>query len=165
MRPAVSIHTLVRSAKALVSERKTPSARNGRSSGSVTAWNRCRALFDSSRAYSNSSGGIELIPASSSTPMKELPRQILNSVTLRKAQAPPPRTPSTLYLSVPMKLEYAVVIGGFRVQNQPITLTLAGYAHGRKIARKTRVRPRNGLARRRAKPSPRASFATLVTTV
>ena len=55
--------------------------------------------------------------------MKELPRQMLNSVTLRKAQAPPPRTPSTLYFRVPMKLEYAVVIGGFRVQNQPITLT------------------------------------------
>jgi hypothetical protein len=50
-------------------------------------------------------------------------------------------------------------MGGLRVQYQPITLTLAGYAQGRNRARKTRVRPRKGRARRRAKPSPRASFA------
>src|SRR5438094_517631 len=36
IRPAVSIQTLARSAKALVSERNTPSARNGLSSGTVT---------------------------------------------------------------------------------------------------------------------------------
>ena len=33
--------------------------------------------------------------------MKELPRQMLKSVTLRNAQAPPPRTPSTAYFSCP----------------------------------------------------------------
>src|SRR5205809_332877 len=52
---------------------------------------------------------------------------------------------------------------GLRVQYQPITLTLAGYAQGRKIARKTRARPRNGRASSRAKPTPRLSLATLVT--
>src|SRR3989442_12231905 len=54
-------------------------------------------------------------------------------------------------------------MGGLRVQYQPITLTLAGYAQGRKIARKTRARPRNGRASSRAKPKPRLSLATLVT--
>src|SRR2546430_14717174 len=54
-------------------------------------------------------------------------------------------------------------MGGLRVQYQPITLTLAGYAQGRKIARKTRARPRNGRASSRAKPTPRLSLATLVT--
>src|SRR2546428_11090327 len=54
-------------------------------------------------------------------------------------------------------------MGGLRAQYQPITLTLAGYAQGRKIARKTRARPRNGRASSRAKPTPRLSLATLVT--
>src|SRR2546430_16423016 len=54
-------------------------------------------------------------------------------------------------------------MGGLRVQYQPITLTLAGYAQGRKIARKTRARPRNGRASSWAKPTPRLSLATLVT--
>src|SRR5882724_12028569 len=126
MRPAVSIQTFARSANALVNERNTPSARNGASRGSVTARKRRHGLFDSRSAYSNSSGGIALIPASRSTPMKELPRQMLNRVTLRKAQAPPPKTPSALYFRFPMKAAYEVAIGGFRVQYQPITLTLAG---------------------------------------
>ncbi len=95
MRPAVSIQTLDRSAKALVSERKTASARNGFSSGTVTSQKRRHGLFDSSSAHSNSSGGIELMPASSSTAMNELPRQMLNSMTLVKAQAPPPKALST----------------------------------------------------------------------
>ena len=34
--------------------------------------------------------------------MNELPRQILNSVTLTKAQAPPPKRLSTLYFRCPM---------------------------------------------------------------
>ena len=72
------------------------------SSGTVTSQKRRQALFESSRAYSNSSGGIALMPARRSTPMKELPRQMLNRVTLRKTQAPPPRAPSTAYFSVPM---------------------------------------------------------------
>ena len=59
---------------------------------------------------------------------------------------------------------YAVVIGGFSVQNHPITLTLAGYAQGRKIARKTRVRPRNGRASSSANARPITSFASVVTT-
>ena len=101
MRPAVSIHTLARSANALVSERNTASARKGLSSGTVTSQNRRHALFDSSIAYSNSSGGIALMPARRSTPMNELPRQMLNSVTLMNAQAPPPKTPSTAYFTCP----------------------------------------------------------------
>ena len=43
------------------------------------------------------------MPARRSTPMKELPRQILKRVTLRKAQAPVPKAPSTLNFNVPMK--------------------------------------------------------------
>ena len=35
--------------------------------------------------------------------MKELPRQMLNSVTVMKTQAPPPRAPSTTYLTWPRK--------------------------------------------------------------
>ena len=35
--------------------------------------------------------------------MKELPRQMLKSVTLRNAQAPPPKAESTAHFSVPMK--------------------------------------------------------------
>src|SRR6266852_3974324 len=164
IRPAVSIQTLARSANALVKERKTARARNGLSSGTVTSRKRCHRLFDSRSAYSKSSGGMALMPARSSTPMNELPRQILNSVTLTKAQAPPPKALSTPYFRYPMKGAYAVVVGGFRVQYQPITLTHEGYAQGRNLARKTRVRPRNGRASSRAKPSPSASFATLVTT-
>src|SRR5213592_1607809 len=126
MRPAVSIQTLARSANALVRVRKAARAMNGRRSGTVTSLKRCQRLFDSSSAHSNSSGGIALMPARSRTPMNELPRQTLNSVTLRKAQAPLPSAPSTEYFNVPMKALYAVGIGGLRVQYQPITLTLAG---------------------------------------
>ena len=46
----------------------------------------------------------------------------------------------------------------------PITLTLAGYAQGRKIARKTSARPRKGRASRSARPRPSASLTALVTT-
>ena len=126
IRPAVSIQTLARSAKALVSERNTPSARNGLRSGTVTSQKRRHGLFDSRAAHSNSSGGMALMPARSRTPMKELPRQMLNSMTLTNAQAPPPKTPSTTYFICPMKGAYAVVVGGLRVQYQPITLTPAG---------------------------------------
>src|SRR6267143_1428516 len=125
-RPAVSSHTLARSAKAVVSDRNTARARKGRSSGTVTSQNRRHALVDSSSAHSNSAGGTALIPASRNTPMKELPRQMLKRVTERKAQAPPPRAPSTVYFSAPMNGLYAVGIGGLSVQYQPITLTLAG---------------------------------------
>jgi hypothetical protein len=55
-------------------------------------------------------------------------------------------------------------MGGFSVQYQPMTLTLAGYAQGRKIARKTSARARNGRASSNAKPMPRLSLATVVTT-
>src|SRR5207245_8848209 len=96
------------------------------------------------------------------TPMKELPRQMLKRVTERKAQAPPPRAASTVYLSVPVSGLYAVGMGGLSVQYHPITLTLAGYAHGRKIARNTSVRPRNGRASSSAKATPRASLASVV---
>jgi hypothetical protein len=37
--------------------------------------------------------------------MNELPRQMLKSVTLTNAHAPPPRTPSTAYLTFPMSTE------------------------------------------------------------
>ena len=37
--------------------------------------------------------------------MNELPRQILKSVTLTNAHAPPPRTPSTAYFTFPMNTE------------------------------------------------------------
>ena len=57
---------------------------------------------------------------------------------------------------------YAVGMGGLSVQYHPITLTLAGYAHGRKIARNTSVRPRNGRASSSAKATPRASLASVV---
>ena len=51
---------------------------------------------------SKSSGGTALMPARSSTPMKELPRHMLNRVTLRKTQAPVPSALSTAYFNVPM---------------------------------------------------------------
>ena len=102
MRPAVSIQTLARSAKALVSERNTASARNGLRSGTVTSQKRRHGLFDSKTAHSNSSGGTALMPARSSTPMNELPRQMLNRMTLTKAQAPVPKVPSTAYFRCPM---------------------------------------------------------------
>src|SRR2546429_9882137 len=111
MRPAVSIQTLARSAKAVVRDRNTARARNGLRSGTVTSQKRRQALFDSSTAHSNSSGGTALIPARRKTPMNELPRQMLNSVTLRKAHAPPPSTPSTAYFTVPMNTLYAVGTG------------------------------------------------------
>src|SRR5881409_4458995 len=79
MRPAVSIQTLARSAKAVVRDRNTARARNGLRSGTVTSQKRRQALFDSSTAHSNSSGGTALIPARRKTPMNELPRQMLNS--------------------------------------------------------------------------------------
>ena len=72
------------------------------SSGTVTSQKRRHALFDSSAAHSNSSGGIALIPASKKIPMNELPRQMLKSVTLMKAHAPPPSAPSTTYFIWPM---------------------------------------------------------------
>ena len=62
MRPPVSIHTLARSAKAVVRERNTASARKGLSSGTVTSQKRRHALLLSSSAYSNSSGGMALMP-------------------------------------------------------------------------------------------------------
>src|ERR1700675_633611 len=99
MRPAVSNQTLARSAKAVVSDRNTARARNGLSSGPVTSQKRRQALFDSSTAQSNSSGGTALIPARRNTPMNELPRQILNSVTLTNAQAPPPSALSTVHFT------------------------------------------------------------------
>src|SRR4029077_16675243 len=111
------------------------------------------------------SGGMPLMPASRSTARKELPRQMLNRVAVRKTHAPPPRALSTTYLRWPRNAADAVGIGGLSVQYQPITLTLAGYAHGRKTARNTIARPRKGWARRRAKPRPRASLAAIVTTV
>src|SRR2546428_11162788 len=103
MRPAVSIQTLARSAKAVVSDKNTASARNGLSSGTVTNQKRRHALFDSRIAQSKSSGGIALIPASRNTPMNELPRQMLNRGTLTKAQDPLPSAPSTAYFTWPMK--------------------------------------------------------------
>jgi hypothetical protein len=102
MRPPVSIHTLARSAKAVVSDRKMARARNGLSSGTVTSQKRRHALLDSRTAHSKSSAGTALMPASRNTPMNELPRQMLKSVTLRKLQAPPPSAPSTRYLAWPM---------------------------------------------------------------
>ena len=101
-RPAVSSQTLARSAKAVVSERNTASARNGRSSGTVTSQKRRHALRDSSSAHSNSSGGTALIPASRKTPMNELPRQMLNRVTARNDQAPVPSAWSTETFRWPM---------------------------------------------------------------
>ena len=71
------------------------------SSGTVTSQKRRHGLFDSSTAHSNSSGGTALMPASRSTPMNELPRQMLNRVTLTNAQAPPPKAPSTAYFRCP----------------------------------------------------------------
>ncbi len=59
---------------------------------------------------------------------------------------------------------YAVAALGLSVQNQPITLTPAGYAQGRNTARNTSARPRNGRASRSAKPRPSASLAALVST-
>src|SRR5262249_32148460 len=56
IRPAVSIQTLARSAKALVSDKNTASARNGLRSGTVTSQKRRHPLFDSRTAHSNSSG-------------------------------------------------------------------------------------------------------------
>src|SRR2546426_1083528 len=76
MRPAGSIQTLARAAKALVSGRNPASARNGLRSGTVTSQKRRHGLFDSKTAHSNSSGGTALMPARSSTPMNELPRQM-----------------------------------------------------------------------------------------
>src|SRR5262245_10437471 len=102
MRPAVSIHTLARSAKALVSDRNTASARNGLRSGTVTSQKRRHGLFDSRTAHSNSSGGTALMPARRRTPMNELPRQMLNRMTLTNAQAPAPKAPSTTYFRWPM---------------------------------------------------------------
>ncbi len=93
---------MARSAKAVVSDRKMARARKGLSSGTVTSQKRRQALFDSRTAHSNSSGGTALIPASRKTPMKELPRQMLKRVTLRKLQAPPPSTLSTAYFTLPM---------------------------------------------------------------
>src|SRR5439155_14048745 len=155
MRPAVSIQTLARSEKAVVSDRNTARARNGLRSGTVTSQKRRQALFDSSSAQSKSSGGTALMPARRKTPRNELPRQMLKRITLRKAQAPPPKAESTEYFRVPMNTLYAVGIGGLSVQYQPTMLTLAGYAHGRKTARNTSARPRNGRARSNAKPIPR----------
>src|SRR2546430_14517197 len=102
MRPAVSIHTLARSANAVVSARNTASARNGLSNGTVTSQKRRHALFDSSAAHSNSSGGTPLIPASRKIPMNELPRQMLNKGTPANAHPPPPSAPSTPYFLLPM---------------------------------------------------------------
>ena len=84
-RPPVNIHTLARSANAVVHERKTASAMYGRSKGSVTRAKRCHALELSRRAYSNSSVGMALMPARSSTAVNEAPRQTLNSMTLTNA--------------------------------------------------------------------------------
>ena len=103
MRPPVSIQTLPRSAKAVVNDKKTASAMYGARSGSVTARKRCQALRLSSRAYSKSSVGIALSPASRKTAVKEPPRHTLKSITLRNAQAPAPRTPSTACFTLPMK--------------------------------------------------------------
>src|SRR5207247_11084095 len=90
IRPAVSIQTLARSAKALVSERNTPSARNGLSSGTVTRRKRSHALRDSRSAQSNSSGGMALMPARRSKQMNKLPHQLLKRVSLTTDQAVPP---------------------------------------------------------------------------
>src|SRR5262245_59768617 len=163
IRPAVSIQTLARSAKAVVSDRNAASARNGLRRGTVTRRKRRYGLFDSSTAHSNNSGGMAFRPARRRTPTNELPRHTLNSATLKSAHAPVPRRPSTLPFSWPRTTLYAVGTGGLRLQYHPITLTPAGYAHGRKTARKTRARPRNGRASSRAKPRPRSSFTTLVT--
>src|SRR5918996_1890948 len=124
IRPAVSNQTFARSANAVVRDRKTARARNGRRRGTVTSQKRRHALFDSSSAQSNSSGGTALIPPSRNTPMNELPRQMLKSVTLRKAHAPPPSAESPVHFRVPMKALYAVGIGGLSVRYQPMTLTL-----------------------------------------
>src|ERR1043166_4656693 len=126
MRPAVSIQTLARSAKAVVRDRKMASAMNGFSNGTVTSQKRCQRLLDSRSASSKSSGGLALMPPRRNTPMNELPRQILKRITLRKAQAPPPNAPSTAYFMVPMNTLYAVGMGGLSVQYHPMTLTLAG---------------------------------------
>src|SRR4029077_10699862 len=115
---------------------------------------RRHALLDSSSAHSNNSGGTALIPASSSTPMNELPRHTLNRVTLKKLHAPPPSAPSTACLMCPMNVLYAVEIGGFSVQYHPITLTLAGYPHAREIAMKNSAPPPKGRARESAEPPP-----------
>src|SRR5215510_1945455 len=97
IRPAVSIQTLARSAKAVVTERNAARARNGFSNGTVTSQKRCHGLFDSRNAHSNSVGGMALSPARSKTPMNELPRQMLKRMTLTKAQAPEPKALSTAY--------------------------------------------------------------------
>jgi hypothetical protein len=85
IRPPVSIQTLARSAKAVVRDRKTASARYGRSSGVVTCQKRCHAPRVSRRAYSSNSVGIALRPASRNTAVNEAPRQMLKRATLAKA--------------------------------------------------------------------------------
>src|SRR5256885_13845531 len=102
MRPAVSIHTLARSAKAVVSDRNTARARNGLRGGTVTSQKRRQALFDSSPAHSNSSGGTALIPARRDTPTDQLPRPVLDHVAVRKARAPPAGAPAAPDFMSPM---------------------------------------------------------------
>ena len=59
--------------------------------------------------------------------MKELPRQMLNRVTLRKAQAPPPKALSKLYFTLPMK---TAVGGGDRRVQGPVP---TDHAHARGV--------------------------------
>src|SRR5438034_2263670 len=125
-RPPVSIQTFDRPANAVVSERNTASARKDLSSGTVPSQNRRQGLSHSSRAYSNSSGGIALSPASRKIPVKAPPRQMLNSATLANAYAPEPKMSSTACLRLPATRLYEVISGGFNVQYQPMTATLAG---------------------------------------
>src|SRR5262245_30732236 len=163
MRPPVSIHTLARSANAVVNERKTARARYGRSSGSVTETKRCHALRVSRLAYSKSSVGIALRPARRNTAVNDAPRQTLNRATLMNVYVPPPNAPSTSHFMDPATAAYEVVIGGFIIQYHAITETPPGYAQGRKTAGKTSARPSNGTASSSAIPIPRTSFAKVVT--
>src|SRR5262249_56344833 len=101
-RPAVSSHTLARSANAVVTDTNTASARKGRSSGTVTSQKRRQALRHSSSAHSHSPAATALMPARRKTAMNELPRQMLNSVTARKDHALVPTAWSTVSFRCPM---------------------------------------------------------------
>src|SRR2546422_11303555 len=101
MRPAVSIQTLARSAKALVSDRNIASARNGLRSGTVTSQKRRHGLFDSRTAHSNSSGGIALMPARRSAPVNGRHREVMDRKTLTKSQSPGPNARSDTHFNRP----------------------------------------------------------------
>jgi hypothetical protein len=66
--------------------------------------------------------------------------------------------------AAPATALYEVVSGGLSIQYQAITLTPPGYAHGRKTARKTIGRKRDGRCSRSAIPSPRPSLSSVVPT-